>query len=116
MPELFDVVELTIDIAQEGLRAGAQGTIVDVHDRDTYEVEFSDESGRTLELIALRSDHFIVVWQSETGAWLPISEQVATLVADLPEDVGKEVLDFARFLRQRRQQERSESLVELPRT
>ena len=90
-----------------------QGTIVDVHGRDAYEVEFSDESGETLALLALRPGQFIVVWQSETGAWLPISEQVATLVADLPEDVGREVLDFARFLRLRRQQRLVDSPADL---
>jgi hypothetical protein len=113
MPELFDIVELTIDIPEEGLRAGMQGTIVDLHGRDAYEVEFSDESGETLALLALRPGQFIVVWQSETGDWLPISEQVATLVADLPEDVGREVLDFARFLHLQKQRQRGESLAEL---
>jgi uncharacterized protein DUF4926 len=54
---LYDVVELAVDLPDEGLRAGAVGTIVDDYaGSDEFEVEFADESGRTLALTALRAD------------------------------------------------------------
>ena len=103
MPDLFDVVELTVDIPERGLRAGMQGTIVHCHPGDAYEVEFTNETGETLDFSALRSDQFIVVWRARTKEWVPIAERIAALTSHLPEEAGKEVLDFARFLHARRQ-------------
>lgn len=109
MPDLFDVIELITDIPERGLRVGMQGTIVECHPGDAYEVEFTNELGETLDLLALRPDQFIVVWQAKTRTWLPIPERVAALVARLPEETGQEVLDFVRYLHARRQQRRVES-------
>ena len=110
MPDLLDVIELTVDIPERGLRAGRQGTIVECHPGDAYEVEFTNELGETLDLLALRPDQFIVVWRAQTRTWLPVSERVATLVTYLPEEAGREVLDFARFLRLRRPQQQAEGV------
>ena len=104
MSDLFDVVELTIDIPECGLRAGMQGTIVHCHSGDGYEVEFTNEEGKTLDFLVLRSEQFIVVWRAKTKKWVPITERIAALMAYLPEEAGKEVLDFAGFLNARRQQ------------
>ncbi len=55
--KLFDVVELVVDVPEEGLRAGAVGTIVDEYtESQQFEVEFTDGNGRTIALMALRSD------------------------------------------------------------
>ena len=113
MPNLFDVVELTMDIPEQGLRAGMRGTIVECHPGDAYEVEFTNELGETLEFLALRPNQFIVVWQAETRTWVPVTEQIVTLIDHLPEDAGREVLDFARFLHERRQRQRAESAAHL---
>jgi len=67
MPDLLDVVELTVDIPKRGLRAGMQGAIVHCHPGDAYEVEFTDEAGERLDLLALRPEQFIVVWQAKTN-------------------------------------------------
>jgi hypothetical protein len=104
MADLLDVIELTVDIPEQGLRVGAQGTIVECHPGDAYEVEFTNEAGETLTLLALRPDQFIVVWRAKTKMWVPIPERIAALMASLPEEAGQEVLDFARFLHARRQQ------------
>ena len=104
-PELFDVVELLVDLPEHNLRPGVQGAIVYCHPDDTYEVEFTNEDGETVALCPLSADQFIVVWQAKTRTWLPVSERVATLVTYLPEEAGREVLDFARFLRLRRPQQ-----------
>jgi hypothetical protein len=55
---LFDVVALVEDRPEDGLVAGARGTIVDVYAKpeQAYEVEFSDSDGRTIALVALRPD------------------------------------------------------------
>jgi hypothetical protein len=106
MPELFDVIELTIDIPEQELYAGMQGTIVASHPGDAYEVEFVKESGETLALLALRPHQFIVVWRASTGAPVPVAEQVTALMEKLPDSAGQEVLDFARFLHERGQRAR----------
>lgn len=97
-PELFDVVELLVDLPAHNLRAGAQGVIVHQYREGAYEVEFSNEHGETVALCVLTFQQLIVVWQSTTKQWLPIAEQAAQLVARLPQEAGSEVLDFARFL------------------
>jgi len=101
MPDLFDVVELTVDMPDRDLRAGMQGVIVHRHSGDVYEVEFTNEVGETLDFLALRPEQFIVVWRARTKKWVPISERIARLMAYLPEEAGKEVLDFACFLHAR---------------
>jgi len=56
---LFDVVILTKDMPEDGLKAGMKGAVVDVHTKPTlaYEVEFCDGSGRTIALLALLPDY-----------------------------------------------------------
>ncbi|SBT66794.1 protein of unknown function (DUF4926) [Micromonospora sediminicola] len=56
--ELYDLVELRHAIPEENLPAGAVGTIVHVFHRPelAYEVEFTDEEGRTLSSVALTPD------------------------------------------------------------
>jgi hypothetical protein len=54
---LYDVVELAVDLPDEGLRAGAAGTIVDDYPGSAdFEVEFVDDDGRTLALLTLPGD------------------------------------------------------------
>lgn len=97
-PELLDVVELIYPVEESSLVAGIQGTIVEQHSREAYEVEFVAEDGETIALLPLTRDKFIVVWQVGTGRDVPLAEQVAQVVALLPREAGSEVLDFARFL------------------
>ncbi len=55
---LFDVVVLTKDMPEHGLKAGMKGAVVEVHTKPAlaYEVEFCDGSGRTIALLALLPD------------------------------------------------------------
>lgn len=105
MAELLDVIELTIDVPDRGLRAGTQGTIVHCHTDGAFEVEFANEDGETTELLVLPPDQFIVVWRASTKEWVPAAERVASLVSKLPEDSIMEVLKFARYQSVRRQGE-----------
>ena len=99
MPELFDIIELVVDLPHHGLYAGMQGTVVEVHRPGAaYEVEFTDEHGTALALLALRTEQCLVVWQAHTRQWIPLPQRVAELVARLPEVAGCKVLEFARFL------------------
>lgn len=96
-PEIFDVVELLEDMPAKGLKAGMQGTILEDYG-SAYEVEFADDRGATIEMLALKPDQFMVVWQAATQSWLPVSDQVAAIVEQLPDDRRKQVLEFARSL------------------
>lgn len=60
-PQLLDVVALTEDLPQKGLRRGQVGTLVEVLAPDVYEVEFSDREGRTYALLPLRSPQLMVL-------------------------------------------------------
>jgi hypothetical protein len=56
--ELHNVVELTADLPEEGLTVGAIGTVVHIfHEPDlAYEVEFSDDEGRTVAMVPLKPE------------------------------------------------------------
>jgi len=50
----LSLVELVHDLPDEGLAAGAVGTVVEVYtDPPGYEVEFVDDDGRTVAILAL---------------------------------------------------------------
>ncbi len=99
MLQIGDVIELIIDVPERNLRTGMQGTVVHLHPDDAYEVEFTNQDGETLEMLALYPSQFIVVWRVDTHEWVPVAEQAASLIANLPDDAAREVLDFARFLK-----------------
>lgn len=58
---LHDIVALLTDLPEKGLRRGQVGTVVEELGRGAFEVEFSDDEGRTYATLALRSDQFIVL-------------------------------------------------------
>ena len=109
--ELFDIVELLVDLPEHKLRAGDRGAVVECYVDNTYEVEFSNEDGETLALCPLAPSQFLVVWLSRTQSWISVAEQVAALTTRLPEGMEQEVLDFVRFLHARRQ---TQSVVASP--
>ncbi len=112
-PDLFDVIELLVDAPEYTLQAGARGAIVHCHSDKVYEVEFSNNEGEAVALCPLSIDQFIVVWRAQTRTWLPLAEQLAAVVAHLAENDRREVLDFARFLHDRRQRQHAESASEI---
>jgi hypothetical protein len=97
-PELFDVIELLVDLPEENLRAGVRGATVECYEDGKYEVEFINKEGETLALSTLSSEKFIVVWKAKTKRWLSVSEQIAAAIDHLSEERQREVLDFARSL------------------
>ena len=51
--KMLDVVALTVDQPDHGLVRGQVGTIVEALSNDHFEVEFSDDNGRTYATLAL---------------------------------------------------------------
>jgi hypothetical protein len=58
---LLDVVALTVDLPEKGLVRGQVGTVVEMIGPGTYEVEFSDDEGRSYAQAALNDDQFMVL-------------------------------------------------------
>ena len=59
--KLLDVVALTEDLPEHGLRRGQVGTIVDVLSPDVFVVEFVDNAGRTYATLSLRANQLMVL-------------------------------------------------------
>jgi hypothetical protein len=58
---LLDVVALTEDLPDRGLRRGQVGTVVELLAPDVFEVEFSDDTGRNYALLPLKAEQLIVL-------------------------------------------------------
>jgi hypothetical protein len=52
--ELLDEVVLARDLPQGDLKAGAPGTVVEIHDDGALEVEFFDEEGSTIDVFTVQ--------------------------------------------------------------
>ena len=59
--ELLDAVALVKDVPSRGLRRGQVGTVVEVLDSDVFEVEFSDDQGRTHAMAPLHASQLLVL-------------------------------------------------------
>ena len=59
--KLLDVVALTEDILEHGLRRGQVGTIVETLGLDAFMVEFIDNKGRTYATLSLRASQLMVL-------------------------------------------------------
>ena len=67
-PKLLDVVALLQDQPRSGLLRGHVGTIVENLAPDGFEVEFSDDSGRTYATMAAKSDQLLVLRHNQFAA------------------------------------------------
>jgi hypothetical protein len=57
----LDVVALTIDLPDKGLLRGQVGTVVETLAPGVFEVEFSDDNGRTYAQLALKASQLLVL-------------------------------------------------------
>lgn len=57
--QIHSVVAVTSDLPDHGLVRGQVGTIVEVWAPDMYEVEFSDDQGKTYAMVALRAEQLM---------------------------------------------------------
>lgn len=62
MPELLDVVALTVNLPEYNLLSGQVGSIVELlADGAAFEVEFSDSNGQTYESVGLLPQQIMVL-------------------------------------------------------
>lgn len=60
--KLLDVVALTADVPEKGLRRGQVGTVVEILAPGVYEVEFSDsQTGHAFALLPLKSEQLLAL-------------------------------------------------------
>jgi hypothetical protein len=59
--ELLDIVALTDDLPERGLRRGQVGTVVELLAPGVYEVEFSDNEGRAYANLALHANQVMML-------------------------------------------------------
>jgi uncharacterized protein DUF4926 len=57
--EMLSVVALVEDLPKEGLVRGQVGTVVESWAPGIYEVEFSDDNGRTYAMVAVRAEQLM---------------------------------------------------------
>lgn len=57
--EMLSVVALLEDVPEKGLLRGQVGTVVEVLAPEVYEIEFSDDDGRTYASLALRANQLM---------------------------------------------------------
>ncbi len=60
--KLLDVVALTEDLPERKLRRGQVGTVVELLAPEVFEIEFTDNDGRTFASLALRADQLMVLY------------------------------------------------------
>lgn len=58
---ILDVVALTEDVPKSQLPRGQVGTVVEALDADVFEVEFSDDDGKTYAMVPLRADQLMIL-------------------------------------------------------
>jgi hypothetical protein len=59
--KLLDVVALTETLSERKLHRGQVGTVVEQLDPDVFEVEFTDNDGRTFASLALKTGQLMVL-------------------------------------------------------
>jgi len=59
--KLLDVVALTEDLPEQKLERGQVGTVVEILAPDVYEVEFTDNDGRTYAELAVKEEKLLVL-------------------------------------------------------
>ncbi len=57
--EMLSVVALLEDLPEEGLVRGQVGTVVESWTPGVYEVEFSDDNGKTYAMAALKAEQLM---------------------------------------------------------
>lgn len=65
--KLFDVAALLEEFPERGLKRGQVGTVVEALAPCVFEVEFSDNEGKTYASLALRSEQLMVLHHSLAG-------------------------------------------------
>ncbi len=67
-PKLFDVVALLENVPEHSLIRGQVGTVVENLAPGVFEIEFSDNEGRTYASAALKSSNLLVLHHKQFTA------------------------------------------------
>jgi hypothetical protein len=59
--KLLDVVALTEDLPEDGVIRGQVGTVVELLAPNVFEVEFSDNEGRTYAMLPLQANQLMIL-------------------------------------------------------
>lgn len=59
--KILDVVSLIVDVPERGLVRGQVGTVVESLAPDVFEVEFSDDEGKTYAILALPGEQLMIL-------------------------------------------------------
>jgi hypothetical protein len=68
--KLLDIVALTRDIPERGLRRGQVGTVVDRLIKGAFEVEFADLQGRSYAFAPIKPEDMLVLSYAPSSAVL----------------------------------------------
>jgi hypothetical protein len=66
--DILDVVAITKDLPERGLYRGQVGTVVEILAPGVFEVEFSDDEGRTYASTSLEADQLLALRYEPSGA------------------------------------------------
>jgi len=66
--DILDVVAITRDLPERGLYRGQVGTVVEILAPGVFEVEFSDDEGRTYASLSLEADQLLALRYEPTRA------------------------------------------------
>jgi hypothetical protein len=66
--DILDVVAITKDLPERGLYTGHVGTVVEILAPGVFEVEFSDDEGRTYASTSLEADQLLALRYEPSGA------------------------------------------------
>jgi hypothetical protein len=66
--KVLDVVAVTQDVLEHGLRRGEVGTVVDRWKDGVFEVEFSDDTGEAYAFATLRADQLLLLHHRKRDA------------------------------------------------
>ena len=66
--KLLEVVALTEDFPDHGLRRGEVGTVVEILAPGVFEVEFSDDTGEAYAFASLRAEQLIPLYHRKREA------------------------------------------------
>ena len=58
---ILDVVSLMVDLPERGLVRGQVGTVVESLGENVFEVEFSDDDGKTYAILALPDEQLMIL-------------------------------------------------------
>ena len=96
-PDIADIVEHIRELPEQYFQGARRVAVGRCRKDAIYELVFTDASGETLASIAVDAGLFIPAWRAAAQERKSPSEQVAALLACLPDETAGQILDSDRF-------------------